>query len=459
MNRIHIILAGIFSLSLSFMSCGNLLDVNSLDNNEIEVSDIAVSTTGTTATISWTTDEATTHVLEYGTVSGTYSTQMPVSVTASTSHSVAISSLTENVKYYYIIKNFHRVLGDTTSDELTFTTTTDTHPTLAEKLSGIWIVGGLSNVGISTTVSDIDLYVPDTDLWYTVTSMPVPVSFAASVIYQGKIYIIGGFDSNGIQSNTVQIYNISTDSWSAGNVAAPFSVRANIQAFLSNGNIFIFGGTTGDAASTWALSSTNQMYSIAANNWTAKTAMTSGSEKYGVVFNDVIFTFGGRTARATTSTVHEGYSIINNAATTQTELAMTAARTGQATAVYIPTNGPAKIISIGGFASLNGTVGCFVFNGTTTSGATPLTQYLNFPFTQTATWTSFTNSYSPSVGFAGSVIIGDNLYIFGGTTSHSTGVQSGANKFDLSGLPGGTWTPIRSMTTPRYGHNALVNNQ
>jgi hypothetical protein len=50
-------------------------------------------------------------------------------------------------------------------------------------------------------------------LWTTGTPMPTPRSEIAGVALNGKIYIIGGFDENGLSTTTVEVYDPIADKY------------------------------------------------------------------------------------------------------------------------------------------------------------------------------------------------------------------------------------------------------
>jgi hypothetical protein len=434
-----------------------------------------ITATGITATsenITWTTDVATTHMVEYGTISGPpYAYYTTPSGTPVTSHTVALTGLSSLTTYYYRVWNFHTSMPDVVSTQSSFLTLDVTHPTLAEKLRGIWIVGGLSGSLIGTTVGQVDLYDPVTNTWYpNITTLPTPVSFAAADSYGGKIYVMGGFNSTGTVQNIVQIYDVANNSWSPAVNNLP-TARANIFATFVNGRFYVLGGTTTDATGVaWSGSLTTYEYTPD-SPWNTRTnyAAANNSERFSLAFNDVVYNFGGRSAAAAVAaSAHDGFSVTANGLTQGTEVALTAGRTGIAGVLYTPASGPAVIAIVGGITVLTNAAALnnFIVNGTTVSTATNLFQYLYYPFTLPSAWVigGSTGVYPLSLGFASAALYGSKMYVFGGTSSVQTGVASGLNIvywFDLTTLAtGGAWTQLATgMPIGRYGHVAVTVRQ
>lgn len=331
---------------------------------------------------------------------------------------------------------------------------------------GIWLVGGLSGSAITSTVAQIDLYDPVTDTWYPdyavgASGTYVPVSFASVTGFEGKIYVIGGFDSGGNVSNLVQIFDIETNSWSSG-TSTGFTAVANVGSFVWDGKIIILAGTTGLAGAGYVRTNANQIYNINGNNWSTGIAVYQSSSRYGAVLNGVVYHGGGRYNNATTLTnTHDGYVIATNTLTGVTEIVLPSARYGQTMAIYTKDLYRTVMIMIGGFiAPITGTTGNFVFQGTTATTPQNTTAYLDYPFGEASpiVWTDFTYPYPVPHGFSTVIIYGDEIIVFGGATSHSSGGITSAYKNDLSGFPGSKWTAISAMPVGRFGHGAVMFN-
>ncbi len=427
------------------------------------------------AAITYVTNYATTTYLEYGTAAGTYTGSLVLD-TSNLSHTRTLSGLNANTIYYYRVYCFSAANGNLTSAELTFTTTVEPAPTLAQKLRGIWILGGISGATIGTTVANVDLFDPLTGAagtWYTVSSLPTPVSFAGYAAYNGKLYIIGGFNSAGVVQTLVQIYDVAGNTWSTG-IGLPLA-RANINAAVINDKIYVMGGTTGNASAVWAGSTTTYEYSPGGNLWTAKLAfsVTASSERFAYAVDSTIFNIGGRSsALLVAAGAHDGLIFTTNTLTAPAEVVMATPRTGVAGGVYKSSTGVSVVILAGGISVMTNITGCFVNQYTVAPTATfppSLVQYLTNPFIAPFAWQAGTDTNFPSVAFgAGAVttaVTPARFYYFGGILALGAGAagQSAVNWSDLPTSPNiwsNTWTfgSPAMISGGRWGHGAVTLN-
>jgi hypothetical protein len=439
----------LIGLALAVASCGGSLLETPPGTLSVLVTGVATTVGQTTVDISWTTNVPTTHLVEYGTGPGVYTQATFQTDTAGVSHTITLTGLVEAMTYYYRVRNFHSTLPDVTSVESSFSTSVSTPPTLAQKLRGIWIVGGLSGNAIGTTVGQVDLYDPVLGAWYAnVTSLPTPVSFAAACSWGGNIYVIGGFNASGSVLKIVQIYDVAGDSWSSGTAMPPAAGlgRANVSAVTVNNRIYLLAGTTTNATDVWALplaTFRTWEYNPSGDSWTQKADYTNAtwtSERLLLAFNDVIF---------------------NNYTNGVQEVLLTSARTGSSGVLYTPATGPAVMAIVGGFTALPAVTLNFIVQIATGGTATSLFQYLYYPFTAPATWQNALNNYPDLVGFTSAALSGSRIFVFGGTSSVATTTPAASGRiygysFDLAGLPNGAWTACSSMPVGRYGHAAVV---
>jgi hypothetical protein len=364
-------------------------------------------------------------------------------------------------------------------------TTAEPTPTLAQKIRGIWVVGGVSGTTVSTTVDQLDLFDPVTGIWYpAVTSFTTgsrtPVCFAGAVGYERPldghhlILVFGGFDSTGAVRTLVQIYDIESNAWSTGTPLP--SARANIYAARVDEKVYILGGTTAAAAVAWSGTAApveyNHQYSIGGDSWIVRVdyAAARNSERFTYVYNDIVYNIGGRSAAAAvTASAHDGYSNTSNLLTTgATEVLMATPRTGVSGALRIPATGPAQILLLGGFSALTDAAGGITISNcimeaaeVQASTSSNLFQYLNYPFVAPSSWQAGT-AYPVSIGFGAAAIYGNTFYNFGGTLSlvstpsRNASGSAAAYYTDLTTLPANTWTSITNMPVGRYGHSAVT---
>mgnify|MGYP005838232351 CR=1 FL=1 len=474
-DRITII-GAVFVAALLF-SCGNnLLSLPPTLNPPMP--DIAtgptVTPTYSSLTIAWTSLVNVTSSIEWGTSSGTYPYMTPKTSSPATSHSITINGLTQGQTIYYRIHMFWDGRANYRSNEFTATTNAENPPDYV-RARGIWMVGGLSGSAINTTVGTIDLYDPVTNTWYpdvaaSATGTYVPVSFAGYAAYNGKIYVIGGFDSTGACMNLVQIYDTNANSWSTGANNIP-AARANVNAAVYGGRIYILGGTTGAASAAFAAQNSTYVYNIAGDNWTTSLALGASANRSTLVYGGVVYHFGGKSAATTYLSTHDGYTIADNLVTSgQTEVALSTVRAGMAAVLYAKSGVTPAIILIGGVSASTGTTGNFINQSTTGATLLNIVQYLRYPFVAPSAWLAITSGreYPTNIAFSAAVIVSVSgtpyIYVFGGTQAlgSSASGQKSVYRVTTPPEPPTTWDPSPSwasqanMPTGRWGHGAVT---
>jgi phosphodiesterase/alkaline phosphatase D-like protein len=119
------------------------------------------SVSGTSATIAWTTDEASDSQVEFGTTTA-YGRMTPISAVMTTAHSQSLSGLTENTLYHYRVKSRDAAGNIAASGDFTFITIDVTPPVIVA-------VTGLAGAGeavISWNTNELS----DTQLEYGTTT-------------------------------------------------------------------------------------------------------------------------------------------------------------------------------------------------------------------------------------------------------------------------------------------------
>ncbi|OHD70891.1 MAG: hypothetical protein A2W19_08115 [Spirochaetes bacterium RBG_16_49_21] len=335
-------------------------------------------------------------------------------------------------------------------------------PTLAQKMRGIWIIGGLYGNSIGTAIPQVDLYDPDTDTWFpSITSIPYPVSFASATSVNSNIYVIGGFRSDGTVAILAQEYNILSNTWTLKSTTG-FTAKANVLGVVSDNKIYILGGSTGIASAAWGGTQNTQNYNPADDSWVSLLATTLpavGTERFVLSYNGVIYHMGGRITNATTfSATHDGYTCSSNANTSTAETVLLNPpnqRTGIAGAVYQYINGTVRVFIAGGITALTGCTGNYILQSTTAITTQSAFQYISNPFT--GAWANAT-ALPQAIGFSSAVVKGGYLYVFGGIQSISS---FSAKTYCISLDPlGAAWDQTKvDMPIARYGHSAVVINQ
>src|SRR5215470_4956364 len=80
--------------------------------------------------------------------------------------------------------------------------------------------------------------------WQLGAPMPMPRQELATGLLAGKVYVIGGYDAVRASTDTVQVYNPTTDTWALAH-PIPYAVNHN-SAALAGGQLYSFGAGAGE---------------------------------------------------------------------------------------------------------------------------------------------------------------------------------------------------------------------
>jgi N-acetylneuraminic acid mutarotase len=155
----------------------------------------------------------------------------------------------------------------------------------------IYVMGG-SHSGLANTSNTLEVFDPATNSWSTpvTTGTFSPRSYFTSQVVNGKIYTMGGTNSSGIGVNTFEVFDPATNTWSTPATAGTFSPRADLASSVINGKIYAIGGHKGVYVNTF------EEFDPATNAWstpnttgtvTARNALTAGT------VNGTLYALGG----------------------------------------------------------------------------------------------------------------------------------------------------------------------
>jgi hypothetical protein len=185
--------------------------------------------------------------------------------------------------------------------------------------------GGGYSFSSGTTLNVFNRYDPVANTWTAMASMPDTLTLMASAIYYpttNKIYVFGGEDgASGINTNATRIYDITTNTWSAGaNMPDVHSFAAGGYS-SDTGKIYIVSGyNTGTVDSaqpnTWE-------YDPAADTWNDLTGSApfphpAGGMAFGVI-NGKLYIAGGRDAANTIINLNWEYDPVANTYTAKAD--------------------------------------------------------------------------------------------------------------------------------------------
>ncbi len=250
----------------------------------------------------------------------------------------------------------------------------------ASALNGrIYVIGGYNGNGLGY-LSLNEEYDPTTDTWQKKAPMPTPRSLLASVALNGKIYVIGGYNSQKIELSENEAYIPSVDAWQK---KAPMPTpRDGLGLAVTNGKIYAIGGWDGNR-----YIAVNEEYDPTKNTWQKKASMPTPRDGLGLaVANGKIYAIGGINNSGYLST-NEMYDPIKN--TWQKKAPMPTPRNNLAVAAV-----GQKIYAIGGWN---------IENLNNNEEYDP----------ETNTWKKIVTMPTPRV-FLSSAVSDDKIYLIGG---------------------------------------------
>jgi len=153
----------------------------------------------------------------------------------------------------------------------------------------IYVPGGIiNNAGIPT--NSVEVYDPSTDSWSDISPMPEALHHHTAVELNGKLYIIGGYNAQLFSSQTdkVQEYDPQTGIWTEKQ-SLPYPIASHTSVAL-DGKIYLFGGRSSNI-----LLNNSLVYDPQTNNWNALTNMPYLSEHLAcAVIDTFVCVFAGR---------------------------------------------------------------------------------------------------------------------------------------------------------------------
>ncbi|XP_074471519.1 kelch-like protein 29 isoform X2 [Sebastes fasciatus] len=101
----------------------------------------------------------------------------------------------------------------------------------------LYAIGGL---GVSGNLDHVERYDTITNQWEAVSPLPKPVHSAAATVCGGKVYVFGGVNEAGRSAGVLQSYVPQSNTWSF--IESPMIDNKYAPAVSLNGFIFILGG-------------------------------------------------------------------------------------------------------------------------------------------------------------------------------------------------------------------------
>lgn len=124
--------------------------------------------------------------------------------------------------------------------------------------------------------------------WVKMDDLPIPLSQASALTYDGKIFLFGGVTENGVSSQ-VWVYDIQGNSWSR--LADKPTAASNLKAAILGEYIYLPGGIDNQGHPL----SLVEVYNVASDSWKNAAPLPQPLSNYAIeVFEGKMFIFGGK---------------------------------------------------------------------------------------------------------------------------------------------------------------------
>lgn len=133
--------------------------------------------------------------------------------------------------------------------------------------NAIYAIGGRLATGgpcSGLAVPAVERYDIDTDTWSAVAPLPFARSDLAAATVGGKIYVFGGCGGPVGFLNDVDVYDPTTDTWSAAPTDMPTARAGFYSVATKGGTVYAIGGWDGVIPGL----TTNESYKVAQDKWT-----------------------------------------------------------------------------------------------------------------------------------------------------------------------------------------------
>ena len=249
----------------------------------------------------------------------------------------------------------------------------------------IYVPGGFNEEASGSSL--VEVFDPSSNKWSSIPNLPTPLNHLTMVGLNDKLYVIGGYlGSSFIAHNKVYEYNFQTEDW---NLKSPmFTSRGAHVSVEYDGKIYAIGG-----ANSSGVLSVNEVYDPTSDSWTILEPMpTKQDHLAAAVLDSLIYVVGGRNSQFVNQRSLHAYSPASDSWHTLAD--MPTARGGLAAAAM---NG--KLYVFGGEFFSPGSSGVFKEN----EEYDPVTN----------TWRSVTSLRTPRHGMS-AVTVADTIFVIGG---------------------------------------------
>ena len=185
----------------------------------------------------------------------------------------------------------------------------------------VYMIGGQNSNGVLSTVEMLDLG------WQEKADLPEPITNYEAVELDGKIYVMGGaviVDEEAEYSNAVYVYNSIDDTWATMTADMPVYAK-DFSMTAAYGKIYLIGGQTA-VSSTGEFSASNVIYEYDPQNDSWVTKNTISTARYNLsctLLDGAIYIIGGQNSSGNSTNIVESYDPLTNTVSSKNTLPST----------------------------------------------------------------------------------------------------------------------------------------
>lgn len=197
---------------------------------------------------------------------------------ANISHgSVSPPDVVNNESYWIVGKNMSTARNEVTAVEVN---------------NKIYAMGGEDKAAGGGQKDTVEVYDPIKEKWTDekISPMPLPLDHTSSAVFDGKIYVIGGFLAKKMPTDKVFVYDPEKNEWNELK-SLPSPIGGALNARFIDGILYTVGGLNASHIPV----NTNYAYDPKTNTWSTKSPMPTARQHIATaVVDGKLYAMGGR---------------------------------------------------------------------------------------------------------------------------------------------------------------------